>query len=170
MLEEGVGNHCHEGMAMKALPRSTLEVIEAEFFLELLVRLFAHPSRLDGGRQGAQVSRRRQVGEIVFLLSRHPVLTDEPSLTARQMLLTLVPDPLWRSIGDPHAQRRKTSLELSFGAGAPIDGAPWSIGQGSSRLVFCTSGYLSRLTLPDLVGYSANRAIWDRSNCRRVET
>ena len=55
MLEEGVGNHCHEGVAMKALPRSTLEVIEAEFFLELLVCLFADPSRLNGGRQGAQV-------------------------------------------------------------------------------------------------------------------
>ena len=57
-----------------------------------------------------------QVGEIVFLLSRHPVFADEPGLVPRQMLLTLVPDPLWWSVGDPHADSSKTSLELSFGS------------------------------------------------------
>jgi len=30
------------------------------------------------------------------------------------MLLTLVPDPLRRSVGNPHADCSKTSLELSF--------------------------------------------------------
>ena len=108
---------------MKALPGSALEVIETEFFFQLLVSLLANPSRLDGGRQGAQVGLRRQVGEIVFLLSRHPVFADEPSLVPGQMLLALVPDPLRRSVGDPHADRSKTSLELSFRAGAPTDGA-----------------------------------------------
>ena len=53
MLEEGVRDHRHERMTMKALPRSSLEVIETEFFFQLLVSLFADPSRLDGGRQGA---------------------------------------------------------------------------------------------------------------------
>jgi hypothetical protein len=42
-------------MAMKALPGSSLEVIETEFFFELLMRLLADPSRLDGGRQGVQI-------------------------------------------------------------------------------------------------------------------
>ena len=59
MLEEGVGDHCHERVTMKALPGSSLEVIEAEFFFQLLMRLLANPSRLDGGGQGAQVRRRR---------------------------------------------------------------------------------------------------------------
>src|SRR4029077_16889352 len=44
------------------------------------------------------ISPRRQVGKIVFLLSRHPVFANQPSLVARQMLLTLVPDPLRRSV------------------------------------------------------------------------
>ena len=48
MLEEGVGDHRHERMAMKALPGSALEVIEAEFFFHLLMGLFADPSRLEG--------------------------------------------------------------------------------------------------------------------------
>jgi len=44
--------------------------------------------------KGAQVGLRRQVGEIVFFLSRRTVFADEPSLLAGEMLLPLVPDPL----------------------------------------------------------------------------
>ena len=80
MLEKGVRDHRHERMTVKALPGSSLEVIETEFFFQLLVSLLTNPSCLDGGRQGAQARLCRQVGEIVFLLSRHPVFADEPSL------------------------------------------------------------------------------------------
>ncbi len=90
---------------MQALPGSALEVIEAQLFFQLLVSLLANPSRLDGGRQGAQVSLCRQVGEIVFLLSRHPMFPDEPSLVPGQMLLAFVPDPLRWSVGDPQPAR-----------------------------------------------------------------
>ena len=51
ILEEGIGDHGHQRMTMQALPGSSFEVIEAEFFFELLVRLFANLSRLDGSRQ-----------------------------------------------------------------------------------------------------------------------
>jgi hypothetical protein len=44
-------------------------VIKTEFFFHLLMSLLAYPSRLDGGRQSLQVGRRRQVGEVVFLLA-----------------------------------------------------------------------------------------------------
>ena len=94
MLEERIRDHRHERVSVKALPGSPLEVIETKFFFQLLVSLFANPSRLDGGRQGVQIRLCRQVGEIVFLLSRYPVFADEPSLVPWQMLLTLVPDPL----------------------------------------------------------------------------
>jgi hypothetical protein len=49
MLEEGVSDHRHKCMVVKALPGSSLEVIETEFFFHLLVSLLANPSRLDGG-------------------------------------------------------------------------------------------------------------------------
>ena len=62
MLEEGVGDHCHERMTMKAGPRSSLEVIKAEFLFQLLMGLLADPSRLDRGRQGAQVHASWEVG------------------------------------------------------------------------------------------------------------
>jgi hypothetical protein len=57
-LEESVGDHRHECMTMQALPGSALEVIETEFFFQLLVSLLANPSCLDGGRQGAQPGQR----------------------------------------------------------------------------------------------------------------
>jgi hypothetical protein len=31
MLKEGVSNHCHEGVTVKALPGASLEMVEAEF-------------------------------------------------------------------------------------------------------------------------------------------
>src|SRR6516225_7483731 len=116
-------------MTMKALPGPSLEVVKTEFFFHLLMSLLANPARLDGSCQGAQISLRRQVGKIVFLLSRDPVFADEPSPVAGQMLLALVPDPLRWSVGDPHPDRGETSLELSFRAGAPTDGAPSGVGQ-----------------------------------------
>src|SRR6516162_3663020 len=81
------------------------------------------------GRFGGYLRSSLQVGEIVFLLSRHPVFADEPSLVPGQMLLALVPDPLWWSVGDPYPDSGETSLELSFRAGAPTNGAPFGGGQ-----------------------------------------
>ena len=49
MLQEGVGDHGHQCMTVKALPGSSLEVIKSEFFFQLLMSLFANPSCLDGG-------------------------------------------------------------------------------------------------------------------------
>ena len=49
MLQEGVADHGHQGVAMETLPGSPLEVIKPEFLFQLLMRLFANPSCLDGG-------------------------------------------------------------------------------------------------------------------------
>ncbi len=35
MLKEGIRDHCHKRVPVKALPGSTLEVVEAEFFFHL---------------------------------------------------------------------------------------------------------------------------------------
>ena len=34
MLEKGIGEHCHQGMAVKTMPGSPFEVVEAELFLQ----------------------------------------------------------------------------------------------------------------------------------------
>src|SRR5829696_6682243 len=59
ILEKGVGDHRHESVTVKTLPGSPLEVIEAEFFFQLLVCLLAYPPRLDGGSQGGVGQSRR---------------------------------------------------------------------------------------------------------------
>src|SRR6266516_4378677 len=56
MLKEGEGDHGHERMPLKALPGSSFEVIKAEFLFQLLMTLFANPSRLDGGGGGANLA------------------------------------------------------------------------------------------------------------------
>ena len=108
MLEEGECEHRHEGMTVKALPGSSLEVVEAEFLFQLLMGLFTNPSPLDGGGQGAQIGRGRQICEVVFLLARGAVFADKPGFVARQMLLALVPDPLRWSVGCAYADLGST--------------------------------------------------------------
>jgi len=55
VLQEGEGEHCHQCMAVKALPGSPFEVVEPEFLFQLLMGLLANPSCLDSGSQGAQI-------------------------------------------------------------------------------------------------------------------
>jgi hypothetical protein len=40
-LEESVGDHRHERVSVQALPRAAFEVVETEFFFELLMSLLA---------------------------------------------------------------------------------------------------------------------------------
>ena len=48
-LEEGVGDHGHQGVSVYPRPGSTFEVVEAKLFLELLMRLLTDPSGFDRG-------------------------------------------------------------------------------------------------------------------------
>jgi hypothetical protein len=57
------------------------------------------------------------------------VFADEPNLFPGQMLLTLIPDPLRRPIGDPHTNSSKPRPELFFRASSPTDGLPFGMGQ-----------------------------------------
>lgn len=45
-LQEGVGHHRHQRMSVEASPGSALEVVQAEFLLELLMGLLADPARV----------------------------------------------------------------------------------------------------------------------------
>jgi len=46
MLEEGVSDHRHKRMTMKASPGSSLEVVKTKFFFHLLVSLLANQRAL----------------------------------------------------------------------------------------------------------------------------
>ena len=77
MLQEGVGDHRHQGVPVKALPGPPLEVIKAEFLFQLLMRLLANPTRVDDGGQSAQDRLGRQAGEVGLLFSRGALLADQ---------------------------------------------------------------------------------------------
>src|SRR3974390_69256 len=82
MLEEGVGDHCHQGVTVKPMPGPSFEVIKPKLFLELLMGLFADPARLDGA--GKRLNRRVgwQVREIVFAFPTGATFADQPGLVA----------------------------------------------------------------------------------------
>ena len=52
VLQVSEGDAGHQRVPVQAGPGAALEVPEAQFLLELLVRLFADPARLDGAGQG----------------------------------------------------------------------------------------------------------------------
>lgn len=99
-------------------------MVETEFFLHLLVRLFADPSRLDSRGERDEIGVCGQVGEVVFALAGDAVLTDDPRLFARQVLLALVPDTLRRAVSDADADGGELRPERPFGAGAPAELRP----------------------------------------------
>ena len=113
-LEVGVGDHAHQRVTMKTLPSAAFEVIEAEFFLELLMRLFADPARLDGRGEHPAIGLSGQVGQIVFLLAGGPSFADEPDRFARHVLHALVADSLWRAVGDAHTEGGEASFSGPF--------------------------------------------------------
>ena len=53
MLQVGAGDAHHQRVSMQPRQGAPLEVVEAEFVLELLVGLLADPARLDRVGQGA---------------------------------------------------------------------------------------------------------------------
>ena len=86
-----------------ALSMIGFEVVEAEFFLELLVRLLADPPRLDGARQAPDRRVGGQVRKIVLSLAGRKVLPNQPDFLAGQMLVAHLADALGRTIGDANA-------------------------------------------------------------------
>ena len=110
VLQEGEGEHRHERMAVEILPGSPFEVIEAKFLFQLLMGLLANPSCLDGGRQGTQTGRCRQIGEIVFL---SPELRCSPISQASSPGRCCWPLSLIRC-GGPSAVRTRTAAKRAL--------------------------------------------------------
>ena len=110
-MQVGVGDHRHGRRAVQAMPGAAFEVVEAEFLLELLMRLFVNPSRFDCRGERLETGVGRQVGKIVFALARGATLANEPGLLAWHVLRALLMDALWRTIGDPHAHSGEGGLK-----------------------------------------------------------
>ena len=78
VLEEGEGELAQEHVVVQAAPAPTLEVVQPQLFLELLMQLLAYPARLDRDRQGLECRGGGKVGQVVLALAGRAMLPDEP--------------------------------------------------------------------------------------------
>lgn len=69
MLQVSESQAQRQCVAVQAGPRAALEVVEAEFLLELRVSLLAHPARLDRSDERPPGVPCRQVGQVVLPLT-----------------------------------------------------------------------------------------------------
>lgn len=104
-------------------------MVEAEFFLRLLMGLVAGVPPLDGGGQRAQIGPHEQVGEIMPSLPGGAVLADEPGFVAWELQLSLVANPLRYSIGRAHTHGREAGLQCALRAHALVHLPPLGFGQ-----------------------------------------
>src|SRR3974390_1483040 len=109
---------------MQAPPRTSFEVIEAEFLFELLVRLLANPTRLDCCGKRLEIDFRGQIGEIIFSFARVAPFAYEPSFLARHMLLAFVADTLRPPVSDAHANGGESGFERPLRSFPPAQAAP----------------------------------------------
>src|SRR5690242_2439907 len=117
VLEERERDHGHQRVPVQAGPGAALEVVEAELLLHLLVRLLAHPARLDRGRQLLERGLRWQVGEVVLALAARAVLADQPGLVPGQV----PPVAELRTLSRADPQGGELGRERPFGAQPPAD-------------------------------------------------
>ena len=87
-------------------------MVEAEFLLELLMRLLTDPPRLDRGGEPLERGLGRQVRQVVFLLSGRPALADEPDLVARHALHAIVEHPVLMAIRKADTASRKEACYI----------------------------------------------------------
>jgi hypothetical protein len=112
-------------MSVEPFRRAPFEVVEAEFFFELLMRLFADPVRLDGAGQLLDRRVGGQVREVILALAGRAMLAHEPDFLAWQVLSAHIEDPLRRPVCDTHANSGEACREYAFGAAPPTDLTPW---------------------------------------------
>src|SRR3954454_5773167 len=117
VLQIGKSDAGHQCVPVQTGPGPALEVAEPELLLQLLVHLLAGPACLDGGGQTPQRGPRRQVAEVVFLLTAVAPFADQPDRLTRQVHLVGVA----RAVGDADPHGREATTERPFGTTSPSD-------------------------------------------------
>ncbi len=138
-LEEGVGDHGHQGVPVQSDPRSAFEVVEAEFFLQLLMRLLADPSGFDRSGERLEARIGWQVRHIVFWLAGRPPFADEPDFVARHAWHAIIKPAVLMTVCDANAANCEGACQPALCAPPPIDPSPFLVSQhrlsGDGRLI-----------------------------------
>ena len=120
MLQEREGEHREQRVMVETEPPAAFEMVEAQLFLHLLVRLLAGPPRLDHRGERAERRLQRVIGPVVFPDPVRAFLTHQPREVAGPM-----PRVGGRgAIGDAHAHGGKLRAQGPARAEAPRDGPP----------------------------------------------
>ena len=104
-------------------------MVEAELFLELLVRLLTDPSGFDRGCEHLKAGISRQVRHIVFLFASRPAFADEPDLVAWHALHTIIEHSVLMAIRNADTVGCEETCQPTFGAPPPADPLPFAPGQ-----------------------------------------
>jgi len=116
VLQEGEGDHSQQRMMVQADPRTTLEVVESELLLHLLMRLLADPACLDRSSEGLKGGLLRVIGHVVLRLAARASLAHEPHFLAWTMPVTEHLGTITRA----DANRSEGCLQHAFGAATPL--------------------------------------------------
>ena len=87
-------------MSVQSFPRPPFEVVQTEFFLELLMCLFADPACFDGAGQLLDRRVGGQVREVVLAFAGRAMLAHEPDLLAWQVLSAHIMNTLRWPVAD----------------------------------------------------------------------
>ena len=105
-------------------------MIKPKLFLELPVRLFADPSRLDRRGECLECGVCRQVRKVVFLLSGLAPFAHQPDLLLTGHGLDAnVAHAVPVAICDSDPAGSKSAGQLAFGLAPPADRLPFRLGQ-----------------------------------------
>ena len=85
-LQTAKRNHGLQSMMVQPYPGSAFVVVQAEFILEVLMRLFAHPAGLDHTYQRLARHASRMVAEIILALAVRTPLAHLPCGLTKKML------------------------------------------------------------------------------------
>ena len=120
VLQEREGEHREQRVMVETEPPPAFEVVEAQLFLHLLVRLLADPPGLDHRGERAERRPQRVIGQVVFPDPVRAFLTHQPREVAGPM-----PRVGGRgAIGDADAHGGKLRAQGPARAATPRDRPP----------------------------------------------
>src|SRR5665213_151962 len=100
-------------------------MVEPQLFLQLLMRLFTDPSRLDGSCQRLERNVSGQVRDVVLLLSARTSFAQNPHFIARHTLDTFIEHAVLGAVRDADAPCSEEACQRAFRAPAPTDLLPF---------------------------------------------
>src|ERR1700686_5784731 len=94
-------------------------MVEPQLFLQLLMRLFTDPPRLDGSCQRLKRNVSGQIRDVVLLLSARSSFTQDPHFLARHTLDTFIEHAALWAVRDANAPCSEEACQRTFCTPAP---------------------------------------------------